>query len=186
MSLAATIFSIVILVTFVGQLVVDKAFNKEALATHQSLVEAMLGVVGTLFSVLLGLLVAGAIDNYQNIKMQVAYEANACGDIFRVARGLDTDERIVIRNLCREYARVVIEDEWPQMQQRQMSPKAWNVYQKLWEACVAIDIQNNRESNLHQAILAAMQTMGENRRARAVNCTVGLSSVLWLSIIAGA
>ncbi|MBX3076696.1 hypothetical protein KF913_22490 [Candidatus Obscuribacterales bacterium] len=48
-----------------GLTLVRRVLKPEMLETNLSAAEAMLGVVGTLFSVLLGFLVAGAIDRYQ-------------------------------------------------------------------------------------------------------------------------
>jgi hypothetical protein len=77
--------------------------------------EAMLGVIGTLFSVLLGLLVAGAIERYHDVAQNAESEANGIGNIYRLARGLQTEDRKRIRGLCREYVDYVIDEEWPLM-----------------------------------------------------------------------
>jgi hypothetical protein len=185
MSLAVIIISCVIAVTLVGHVLVRKFVKDEDLDTHLPAVEAMLGVVGTLFSVLLGLLVAGAIDNYQDVRHEVINEANGLGDVFRLARGLGTEDRPRIRKLCRDYAKIVVDEEWEEMRDGKMSSHAWAVYTELWEAAVAVYPTEDRQNNLHQALLNAMQSFGENRRSRAVACTTRLSDALWATIIFG-
>ncbi|HEY9711897.1 MAG TPA: hypothetical protein V6C72_00415 [Chroococcales cyanobacterium] len=186
MAFAVVILATILVLAVSGQVLVQRLFKPETLGDHESLVQAMLGVVGTLFSVLLGLLVAGSIDNYQEVKMQVAAEANACADVFRLARGFGDKERITIRALCRAYGASVIKDEWPEMERHRMSDKTWDIYQQMWEAVVAIDPDQDRENNLQQSILSAMQTLGENRRARAVNSQAALMPILWVTILVGA
>jgi hypothetical protein len=169
----------------VGKLLTNKLFTDEHLDTHHNMIEAMLGVVGTLFSLLLGLLVAAAINNYRDVKDQVSLEANGVADVFRVARGLSDVDRPRIRNICRQYVDALVKEEWPAMEQNKMSEKAWAVYQDLWEAAVAVNPSDNRESNLQQSILSSIQSVGENRRARAVTSTNNLPAPLWITIAAG-
>jgi hypothetical protein len=185
MTLAVILISIVVIVMVSGQMVVQRLV-KHDFEPHQGVVEAMLGVVGTLFSVLLGLLVANAIDNYHDVKMLVSSESNGLGDVFRLARGLDETDRTRIRPLCREYAKIVLEEEWPLMNRRETSQHAWDIYQQLWEAAVSVMPSDNRQSNLHQALLSSMQTFGENRRSRTVAVQQALPAVLWLTIALGA
>jgi len=186
MSLAVLIITAVVVATILGQIVVHKLVSTEQLAAHQGIVEAMLGVVGTLFSVLLGLLVANAIGSYHDVTLQVSGEANGLADVFRLARGLSDVDRPRIRQLCRQYGNIVVSEEWPMMRQKRTDPRAWDAYQQLWEAVVAVQPQEDRMNNLQQAILAAMQTLGENRRVRAVVCAAELSPLLWVVILFGA
>lgn len=186
MQLAVVLIAIVIAITIVGHGMVRRFVDFEMLDANQGVTEAMLGVVGTLFSVLLGLLVAGAIESYHDVKLQVAAEANGLANVFRLARGLSNEDRPRIRKLCREYGEAVITEEWPLMAQRKMSDHCWELYQELWEGIVAVNPEVDRQNNIHQVMLEAMQNMGENRRLRSISCQQTLSLVLWFAIICGA
>jgi multisubunit Na+/H+ antiporter MnhB subunit len=147
--------------------------------------EAMLGVIGTLFSVLLGLLVAGAIERYHDVAQNAESEANGIGNIYRLARGLQTEDRKRIRGLCREYVDYVIDEEWPLMARQQLGKNASERYAKLWDATVSITPTNDRESNVQSAILDSMDDVGDDRRARAVVCMRPLPVLLWAVITCG-
>lgn len=147
--------------------------------------EAMLGVVGTLFSVLLGLLVAGAIERYMGIMVQAEAEANGVGNIFRLAKGLREQDRVRLRSLCREYVDFVLKDEWALMENQRFSDQAMDRYNRLWEACVSVSPQGDRESNIHQAVLDNMDSVGENRRARIISSESQMPTTLWAAIICG-
>ncbi|MBY0356899.1 MAG: DUF4239 domain-containing protein [Candidatus Obscuribacterales bacterium] len=185
MTLAVIIITAVIGITIFGQLVVKRIIHADMLDVHQGLAEAVLGVVGTMFSVLLGLLVAGSIDSYREIRGQVNLEANGVADVFRIARGLSDVDRPRIRSLCREYCNAVIDQEWESMRERRFSDEAQDCYQRLWEAVVAVTPENDRQNNLQEALLSGMQALGENRRIRAVSCSQSLSPALWVAIIFG-
>jgi hypothetical protein len=101
MTFTVLIITGLVVLTVCGQVVVQR-WVKHDFEPHQGVVEAMLGVVGTLFSVLLGLLVANSIDSYHDVKMQVSAEANSLGDVFRLARGFEKEDRVRVRVLCRQ------------------------------------------------------------------------------------
>lgn len=147
--------------------------------------EAMLGVIGTLFSVLLGLLVAGAIDRYHDVSQSVESESNGIGNIYRLAKGLEEVDRKRIRSLCREYAEYVRDEEWPLMAKQQMGRNTQDRYVHLWDACVSVSPRNERENNIHAAILESIDQVGDDRRARAVISLTPLHFTLWAVIICG-
>lgn len=187
-----TIFDAVILVVafatvaLCGQFLVNKFVKREMLEVHHSAGEAMMGVVGTLFSVLLGFMVAGAMDKYHEAQVRGEEEASNVASVFRVARGLSDIDRPRIRQLCREYVNDVVNSEWPKMEKRVKINHGWETYQKLWESVISVVPENDRQSNLQQGIIASMQSLGENRRARILLAQKGMPPALWLVIALGA
>lgn len=190
MQIQTTVMAVVAISLLTGtaifaQFLVRKLFKQEDLLEHSSILEPLLGVVGTLFSVLLGFLVAGAMERYHDARVNVDLEANAVGDVFRLARGLDEQDRIRIRSCCRQYVTDVLDDEWKLMESNKSSDKAQEEYQKLWDAALSVQPQNERITNIHQTILSSMQSIGENRRMRIVSSQHGLSEMQWLVVMLG-
>lgn len=169
-----------------GQWLVNRLVSREILALHHSAGEAMMGVVGTLFSVLLGFMVASAMDKYHDAQMHGEQEANNLGSIFRVARGLSDVDRPRLRELARDYCQEVIDREWPDMERGIKINHGWQAYQKLWEAVVAVVPENDRQSNLQQGLIAAMEALGENRRARILLTQTRMPMALWYVVGIGA
>ncbi len=169
-----------------GQIIFRLFIKPDSLVEHHGPAEAMLGVVGTLYSVLLGFLVAGAMEKYAEAKMHTEMEANGVANIFRLARGFEPDDRVRCRQLCREYAKEVEEVEWPLMESRGNINHQWQSYQKLWEAVVSVSPQNEREINLHAAAVQAMEDVGMNRRTRILIAKTGPSTTLWVVLAIGA
>lgn len=187
-SLAHALLLIVVFVcmALLGQVLVNRFVKREVLEVHHSAGEAMMGVVGTLFSVLLGFMVASAMDKYNDARMHDELEASNVASVFRVARGLSDIDRPRIRQLCREYVDDVINSEWPKMEKGVKINHGWETYQKLWEAVVASVPENDRQSNLQQGLIASMQSLGEHRRARILLAQTGLQPSLWLIVGFGA
>lgn len=169
-----------------GQFLVNRFAKIEVLERHHSAGEAMMGVVGTLFSVLLGFMVASAMDKYHEAQMHSEQEASTLATVFRISRGLSDQDRPRMLDLCRQYLNEVIDVEWPQMERREQVNKSWDCYQKLWDATVSVVPENDRQSNLQQGLIATMQNLGEHRRARVLLSRSELPASLWVIVILGA
>jgi len=185
MTLALIIIAVLVLIAVVGQVFTHKMVRQDNLEPSQGMVEAMLGVVGTLFSLLLGLLVANAIESYHEVNVQVSTEANALANIHRLSEGLSPAARKNIQDMCADYNHCVISTEWAAMDQMEMAPHCWDVYGKLWSACVQVMPENDRENNLQASMLESAKILGETRRARSVACRAQISPVLWIAIFFG-
>jgi hypothetical protein len=146
----------------------------------------MMGVVGTLFSVLLGFMVASAMDRYNDARMQGEHEASNIASVFRIARGLSDVDRPRIRQLCRDYVEEVISSEWPKMEEGVKINHGWEEYQKLWESVVAVVPENDRQSNLQEGLVASMTSLGESRRERILLAQNHTPIALWCVVCAGA
>lgn len=183
---AALLIIAFICFALLGQWAVNRLVRQEILELHHSAGEAMMGVVGTLFSVLLGFMVASAMDKYHDARMHDELEASNIASIFRVARGLSDTDRPRIRQFCRNYVDDVINIEWPNMEKHQKINHGWQSYQNLWEATVAVVPENDRQSNLQQGLIASMQSLGENRRARILLAQSAMQPALWCIVAMGA
>jgi hypothetical protein len=182
------ILALVIIFTSVGlQIFVNKAFKLNLLSDHASVIDPLLGVVGTLFSVLLGFMVGGAMDRYHDATVNVDLEANSIIDVFRLAQGYEEHDRKLVRGLCRSYVNNVVNLEWNQMANQKSPDGAFDSYQRLWEATLAVQPgDDERISNIQQTSIDAMKNLGENRRLRAVTSMHGLTFAQWLVIGVGA
>lgn len=185
MTFAIIIISVLVILAVIGQVFTHKVVTTDKLELSQGMIEAMLGVVGTLFSLLLGLLVANAIETYHEINIQVSAEANSLANIYRLAEGLAPSDRLKIRTLCADYNHCVINDEWPLMGQMEMHQHCWDVYGNVWSACVGIKPETEQENNLQAAMLDSAKILGETRRARSVICKSEISPILWTAIFFG-
>ena len=154
------------LVAFCGMLIAHRLLKPVDLETHQPFLDATLTIVGTLVSILLGLLVAQSISNYQTLQDDVEAEATSVAAVARLSLGLPVDKQREILHLCVSYCDEVANVEWPEMEKGQSSPEAFNIYVKLLKAVVTYNPTTNGQTNIHSAMLTAVQTLGDYRRHR--------------------
>jgi uncharacterized membrane protein YjjB (DUF3815 family) len=184
-SSASVILGAVIL-SIGGMLIVRKSVSLSSLRSHHDVTDPLLAVLGTLFAILLGFMLANSMQRFESARDNLQQEAGAAGDIFRLADGLPATARDKSRKDCLAYFDAVIVDEWPMMGHKKLSDKAWNVYGDLWEDCVHYQPSTQAESDIHQTLLASMTKLGECRRARAAQITYTLPTTLWFVVFFGA
>lgn len=150
----------------VGFAVVSKVGKTIDLGEHQGFLDAMLSIVGTLVSILLGLLVAAALDHYQALEQSVDTEANSVAQCCRLSRGLPLETEQKIQALCYQYTQLVLHEDWPAMAKGQKSPNVLKVYMELLDTAVTFHPSTNGETNLHASLLNSIQMIGDCRRQR--------------------
>jgi Protein of unknown function (DUF4239) len=160
-------------VALVGFIIVHRLIRNLDLEPHKGFLDAMLAIVGTLVSILLGLLVASSLDHYRSLEQSVDTEAAGVAQVFRLTGGMPKEQRQALRQLALTYCTQVIDDEWPAMEHGGKSQKLSITYYQLVQTAVGWVPGNNGETNLHTALLSAVQQIGDCRRARllALNST---------------
>ncbi|MFX6506486.1 hypothetical protein ABTG29_18685, partial [Acinetobacter baumannii] len=85
-------------------------------------------------------------------------EASGLANIFLCSEGLPTPKRTVIRNLCVEYAQVVIDDEWQTLRQGKYSQPAFHTVFRIWKEITSINPVTEGEQNIHQQLVSEICT----------------------------
>jgi hypothetical protein len=153
-----------------GMYIVHKVLKPLDLERHQAGLDATLNIVGTLVSILLGLIVAACLTNYQALEADVDSEAAGVIEIARLSFGLPPEKAKELQQLCLDYSDYVVSEEWPGMSEGRASAKVQETYVKLLKMIVTLKPADNGETNLQNAMLTAMQSVGDYRRHR----------ILWL------
>jgi hypothetical protein len=168
-----------------GLLLVKRLFRQEHLEAHHPVANALLTVLGTLYSVVLGFLISAAASYQADVRSNLQMEANSLGNIFRLARGLEDGPRLAIRDTCRMYCRLVLEVEWDKMALNQTSVQAWEMYARIWDQILAVEPADTRQQNIQAALLNEAADLSVARRTRIAQMRFHTSPLLWTVLIFG-
>ncbi len=183
---AGIIITIVIVAVSIAGLFLARKWQKGAnLHNQHEITDPYSQFVAMLFAVLIGFMVADAMQRFSTARQTVQQEASSLGNVFRLASGLPEANCKQIRLLCAQYANEVISDEWPMLAEKQDSPKAWTIYKKLWTDCTEYEPATQRQSNSQSMLLESMMRLGDSRRLRVEALHSGLPIVLWIVLIIG-
>lgn len=156
-----------LVVSLAGLYITSKTIKID-LDKNGELVVAMLTILGTLVSVLLGLLVSSADDQYRSLEESVNSEATKVNQVFRLARGLSAPTANIVQDRCIDYCDKVISAEWPEMKKGKMSEEVTQIFTEMSDAIVMFRPANDGEAVVQSALLEAANDLGQNRGTRIV------------------
>src|ERR671912_650507 len=121
----------VCLAAVAGLELVQRLVPSEKREQHNDVAGFLYAVVGVVYAVLLALLVIAVWEQYQRALETVEGEANAVADIAWLAHRLPETERYQLQEHARSYAREVVDEEWPLMEQgiegQRGTPEGWDL-----------------------------------------------------------
>lgn len=176
---------VAVALSIVGLLVVRKMSVRANFQEHHDVTDPMLSVVGTLFAILLGFMVANSMQRFEEARLNVQEEANAVMDLYRLAEGLPRADKDNLREHLVKYNETVVADEWRQMRDKTISLDAYKYYDLVWSDCATFKPKEDAHNNLQQKILDCVTTMSDCRRMRLYSLHNGLPRPLWGALAAG-
>jgi hypothetical protein len=146
----------------------------------------VLSIVGTLYAVLLGLIVVDAMVHFEQAMEGAQQESNCLADIFLLADRLPEPQRSRVRDLCRTYADEVAEGEWPRMAEGRMSVEARRTALALAKALDDFEPVTEAQKTVFPLILEQTRQLWDERRDRANATQYGIPAVEWFALLVGA
>ena len=101
------------LLAVVGLLAVRKTYSIQNLITAHDISGQYLSIVGTMYAVLLGLIVVDAMSRFQQAVITVEDEANSLSELVFLAGRMPPLLRARVQQRAVAYTQLVIDREWP-------------------------------------------------------------------------
>ena len=152
---------------------------------HNDVAGFIYAVLGVVYAVLLGLMVVAVWEEWNTALRTVDDEASALAEIFWLADRMPESEGHHIQELARSYARVVVNEEWPLMEQKKSSPKAWDLLDEIRANLQGFDPATPAQQVLYEQGFERMRDLAEARGERLLEAKHGLSAILWVVLILG-
>ncbi|MFM8379025.1 MAG: hypothetical protein ACKOB1_06820 [Planctomycetia bacterium] len=179
------IITVGIVASLVLVAVVRSLFEKEILQQAHDITGNLLSVVGTLYAVLLGLIVVDSLVHFEHAVDVVQKESNTLADIFLLAGRLPDAPRERVRETCRAYAHKVVEDEWPQMAEGSASMEARKLAFELAKSLDGFEPATESEKAVFPMLLEQMRQLWDYRRERIGTAEYGVPAVEWFVLVVG-
>ena len=152
---------------------------------HNEVVGWQLSVIGTSYAVILAFMLFNVWDNFRTADMNADQEANALVNLYRLAEGLPDSIRGQIQLDARRYAQIMIQEEWPDMAHRTLSPSGTAVTQELWGTMVQAGKDPAVQGPDFTQALTELSNMTQRRRVRHLESEFRLPGLLWTVLLAG-
>ena len=169
-----------------GLVLVQSLVSTERRKQQNDVAGFIYAVLGVSYAVLLGLMLIAVWEQWNAAQDVASDEANELAGIFYFAHALPQPEGRHIQKLARSYAQVVVEEEWPLMEQGRSSPKAWATLDELRATILGLDPPTGAQQVRYNQVLEQLHALGDARRERLLAASEGLSPILWVVLIGGA
>jgi Protein of unknown function (DUF4239) len=178
------------IVAVVGMVLVQRLVATERRKQHNDVAGFIYAVLGVSYAVLLGLMLIAVWEQWNEAESVASDEANELAGIFYWAHALPQPEGRHIQGLVRDYAQVVVEEEWPLMEQGRSSPEAWASLDELRGAVLGLDPPTGAQQvpysqARYDEMLEQLHGLGDARRERLLAASDGLPTILWVVLIGG-
>lgn len=169
-----------------GMLWVRKKFHLSVLEEHHEVAGYLLSVIGTLYAVLLGLIVVDVQNKYQQAQLMAETEANAIADLFLLSQALPPKVSTKLSKEVSAYVDSVIGQEWgSDVSTNSFTTGSVVALRHIWQSVGRYEPTTNREQACYGTMLTILGQLADARRFRVVSTHGGISPVLWGVLIAG-
>lgn len=140
------------------------------------------GVVGTAFAILLGIVVLVAYEGYTNAREHAAIEATAVLDAFESAELFpERRDALQVAHIC--YARAVIGQGWPTMEDGKASPIVEGWARRIDRQVEGLLVEGAKQSDGFIDLVTDRDTRNTARRERLSEASSSLPGILWALLI---
>ena len=145
-----------------------------------------LSCVGTLYAVLLGLIVVDAMGRFQTAVGLVGDEANAIAEIVYLSGRMPTPIKTEIQRCATDYVKLVVDQEWRTMAEGRPLPAARQQALELMNVVRDWEPATESEKTLYAEAVPAASQFWNARRLRIIACERGIPPLEWCAVILGA
>lgn len=171
-------------ISIVVLFILERLWKPSSRSGHNDVIGPNVGVIGTTYAVLLAFMLSNVWMNFNTAETNAEQESNCLVNVFRLARTLPEPQRSHIRELAREYANYVLNQEWQILDRGEGMSRG--IAQPLWDALLSIQPTSASEQIGWGQAISELRELTEHRRIRELQSRSHLPPLLWAVLIVGA
>jgi hypothetical protein len=180
-------FAVVSTTLVLGCYALMRRIAGRALDDHtKDLASSVIFRVSALHGLIIALVFAQEMGDFQNIRNESSIEATAVADIYNDSARFGDAAKSVIQPPMVAYLDAVIEIEWPRLgRDEALAPEAWAAWEQAYQAVLDLDATTPRETALRDHMLARIHDISEQRELRAAAAESVVDRLFWMAAVAG-
>jgi uncharacterized protein DUF4239 len=147
---------------------------------------AMVHSVMVFYGLALALIAVNVFGTYADVSKIISQEATALAVLYRDVSAYPQPIRSQLQKELRDYVEYVIREAWPLQQHGQIPSGGVERMNRFQEMLFTFEPATEGQKILHAEALRAYNNMIQARRLRLDAVGIGLPSVMWIVILAGA
>jgi hypothetical protein len=180
-----TVILLTVVLAVMGQILARRFLDREKIAGCHEVGGYFFTIVGSLYAVLLGLIVVDAMSKFEDAKRVVEQEANSSMEIHAMAWQMPKHAGEKIRSLVEHYVDEVVTREWNLMENNQNSLEARNLVFELINVVGRIEPVTENQKAIYPMLVQETNSLWESRRARTNFSDYDIPVVEWIILGTG-
>jgi hypothetical protein len=172
-----------VLLTVGGLVLVQRLVPLPLRESHNAAIGIIYAALYVMFGMVVGFSAYLVLNKYNASQNAVELEANSVEELYWLAEQLPEPKQDQIQQLATSYARTVVDEEWPSMEQGQASPRAEALANELRASVHGFEPATSAEQALYSQGLERVHDFTENRGTRLLSARVGLPPILWFVLV---
>jgi hypothetical protein len=179
---------VAVVLALAGQVLVQRSVPLQLRESHNTALGMIYAVIYVLYALALAFSLFIVWSGFREAQLATDNEADAVGDLYLLAQQFPEPERHRIQELCRSYARVVAEEEWPLLggdRAGRGSPRAQELIDELVETVEHFEPATSTQQTLYGQGITLVQVLDDNRELRLMESHQGVPFILWVILGGG-
>jgi hypothetical protein len=174
------------LLAMLGPLVIRRFVSLKNLSANNEVAGFKFATVGVIYAVLRAFAVFVVWEKFSDAESDVAQEAGAAVNIYRLAQGIEGEPGLALRTGLIAYLETAIAEDWPAMEKGKGSPATTRALGSLYALVLTYEPGDQRGTAVLTEILRQLDRVTEARRARLVKASGVVPDIVWLVLFGGA
>jgi Protein of unknown function (DUF4239) len=176
---------IVVTLAVALQLLTNKLIAVERFEAIHEVGGVYMSAVGTLYSVVLGMILVNASEKYTDARRYVVQESQALIQMYSGADQMPISHRSAIKESIKQYVDGVIGDEWELLSQGKSHKNTRILFKKIWKNIESIEPITENQKIIYEYMISSFIAAEEARRERVNFSNYKITSIEWFTMIAG-
>lgn len=179
------VVAITVTACLLGLLAIRKWISVKTLKENHDVAGFLLGIIGVLYSVILGFTVVNEQSRYNDVLKTIHSEAIVLADLYREASFFTPAGRDAIRSSLRQYVDYVVKREWGHTKRKNIRIEAQETMDQIWNSYYNIDLQGEKMNIWYNASISKLDTFMNARLSRQFSSWEHLGAMMWTILIIG-
>jgi len=182
--LASVSVVLAVLISLGGLAVFHHYVDKEQLRESHDVAGFVYAVVGVIYAVLLAFVVVVVWEQFRNADQTAEDEAMHLSNVRQLARVFPDSISKAITTDVQDYAKSVIEREWPAMAERHADPATYAIAKRMWNTFYSFRPAPAEQPYYNEA-LRELTSFNNARRLRIIGMNGTLPKIMWTMLLGG-
>lgn len=177
--------SVVVGVSVGGLVVFRRAVSHTRLENANEMSAPVFQLAGVLYAVLVAFVVVVVWEQFSDAEDASGMEAAAISDLLRDSEALPPESRVIVQRSLTDYARDVIDDEFPRMRRGEAIEEQSTQLVAVWEAYLSVDPETRNEIAFFDHAIVRLNDLSADRKLRVSTSEAAVPGELWVLLVGG-